>query len=166
MVNDYDLYIQRPPSYEISSQFPGNIVVGCFFDDGPHYTCLAPSSDVMMINANTEHLEGAYAFLSFVLSRDGQDFYGQPVQKELWNTSWEYSAKLSEVGAIDAPLNEETKQEILDAYEDARYLPRRTEAILDIVYEESVDYLEGDRSKEDVIEKIQNRVQLYLDEQG
>ncbi len=166
VVNDYFVHIQGPPSYQISSQFPGNVIVGYFFDDGPHYNASAAASDVMMINANTEHLEGAYAFLSFVLSRDGQDFYGESVQKELWNTSWEYSAKLSEVGAIDAPLNEETKQEMLDAYEDARFLPRRTEAILDIVYEEAEDYLEGDRSKEDVIEKIQNRVQLYLDEQG
>ena len=166
VVNDYYVHIQGPPSYQISSQFPGNVFVGCFFDDGPHYITSAAATDVMMINANTEHLEGAYAFLSFVLSRDGQNFYGDSVQKELWNTSWEYSAKLSEVGAIDAPLNEETKQEILEAYEDARYLPRRTEAILDIVYEEAADYLEGDRSKEDVIEKIQNRVQLYLDEQG
>ena len=166
VVNDYYVHIQGPPSYQISSQFPGNVFVGCFFDDGPHYITSAAATDVMMINANTEHLEGAYAFLSFVLSRDGQNFYGNSVQKELWNTSWEYSAKLSEVGAIDAPLNEETKQEILDAYEDARFLPRRTEAILDIVYEEAEGYLEGNQKLEDVVEKIQNRVQLYLDEQG
>lgn len=61
-------------------------------------------------------------------------------------------------------MNEETRQETLDAYTDARYVPRRAEAILDIVYEEAEGYIEGDRSKEDVINVIQNRVQLYLDE--
>ena len=121
-----------------------------------------------MVNANTEHLEGAYAFVSYVLSKGGQNRQAEPIQKELWDTAWQYYSQQSEYGDkhIPAPLNEETKQETLEAYEDARYAPRRAEAILAIVYEEAEGYIEGDRNKEDVINVIQNRVQLYLDEQG
>ena len=121
-----------------------------------------------MINGNTEHLEGAYAFVSYAMSKKGQDFSNEPVNKEMWNTQYEYlldTLKLIPDHPYIPPLNEETRQETLDAYEDARFAPRRADAILEIVYEEAVDYIEGDKRKEDVINVIQNRVQLYLDEQ-
>ena len=163
VVHSYDVAMQYPPSYSLSFFCPGSVPIGFLFDDGPHYK-YEVTGMTLMINANTEHLEGAYAFVSYVLSRGGQDLQAEPIQKELWNTAWQYYSKLSEYGTIPAPLNEETRQETLDAYEDARYVPRRAEAILAIVYEEADGYIEGDRRKEDVINVIQNRVQLYLDE--
>lgn len=100
------------------------------------------------------------------MSRGGQDVYGEPMQKELWDIAWQYYSQRSESGNVSTPLNEETRQETIEAYEDARYVPRRAEAILEIVCEEADGYLEGNRSKEEVIDLIQNRVQVYLDEQG
>lgn len=51
----------------------------------------------MMINANTEHLEGAYAFLSYTLSKNGQNFVdGEPVNKEMWEHAYQYQQELSE----------------------------------------------------------------------
>lgn len=164
VVHSYYVSMQNPPSYSVSTYYPGSVPVGFFFDDGSHYQYNV-SGSTLMINANTEHLEGAYAFVAYVLSKGGQDTQAEPIQKELWETAWQYYSQMSEYGVIPAPLNEETKQETLDAYEDARYVPRRAEAILAIVYEEADGYIEGDRSKEDVIDVIQNRVQLYLDEQ-
>lgn len=163
VVHSYYVAMQYPPSYSMSVFCPGSIPIGLFFDDGPHYQ-YEVTANMLMINANTEHLEGAYAFVSYVLSRGGQDSQAEPIQKELWNTAWQYYSQLSEYGVIPAPMNEETRQETLEAYEDARYVPRRAEAVLEIVYEEAEGYIEGDRSKEDVINVIQNRVQLYLDE--
>ncbi len=55
---------------------------------------------------------------------------------------------------------------MIEVYEDARFVPRRTEEILEIIYEAADGYIEGDQSKEEVIAQIQNRVQLYLSEQG
>ena len=162
VVHSYLLGIQRPPSYSMSLFCPGSVPIGFFFDDGPHYKY--NDGSMLMINANTKHLEGAYAFVSYVMSRGGQDVYGEPMQKELWDIAWQYYSQMSESGNVSAPLNEETRLETTEAYEDARYVPRRAEAILAIVYEEADGYLEGNRSKEDVIDLIQNRVQLYLDE--
>ena len=164
VVHRYLLGIQRPPSYSLSLFCPGSVPIGFFFDDGSHYQY--NEGKILMINANTEHLEGAYAFVSYVMSKGGQDFYAEPMQKELWNTTWQYLSEMSEYNPrISAPLNEETRQETMEAYEDARYVPRRAEAILKIVYEEADGYLEGNRSIEEVINLLQNRVQLYLDEQ-
>ena len=169
VVYSYPVQMQIPPSYSIPDFCPGSVPIGYFFDDGPHYEYSKNAAATVMINANTEHLEGAYAFVSYLLSRGGQDAQTEPVNKELWNAK--YQDLLDILKNIPdhpyiPPLNEETRQETLDAYEDARYASRRAEAILAIVYEEAVDYIEGDKSKEDVINVIQNRAQLYLDEQG
>ena len=169
VVYSYPVQMQIPPSYSIPDFCPGSVSIGYFFDDGPHYEYSKNAAATVMINANTEHLEGAYAFVSYLLSRGGQDAQTEPVNKELWNAK--YQDLLDILKNIPdhpyiPPLNEETRQETLDAYEDARYASRRAEAILAIVYEEAEDYIEGDKSKEDVINVIQNRAQLYLDEQG
>lgn len=82
VVYNYPVYMQGPPSYSASVYCPGSIPIGFFFDDGPHYRNNI-TSETLMINANTEHLEGAYAFVSYVLSRGGQDSQAEPIQKEL-----------------------------------------------------------------------------------
>ncbi len=105
--------------------------------------------------------------MSYVQSKEGQNYSMEPVNKEMWNSWYQYYLDLLEL-APNYPelpqLNEETRKETIEAYEDARFIPRRAEEILEIVYEEADGYIEGDRSKEEVIDMIQNRVQLYLDE--
>ena len=163
----YPVRMQIPPSYSIPDFCPGSVPIGYFFDDGPHYQYTYSDAATVAINANTEHLEGAYAFVSYLLSRGGQDAETEPVNKELWNAKYQDLLDLLEKipdHPYIPPLNEETRQETLEAIEDAQYAPRRAEAILEIVYEEAEGYIEGDRRKEDVINVIQNRVQLYLDE--
>ena len=48
--------------------------------------------------------------------------------------------------------------------EDARPLPIRTAPLLDIIVEEAEYYFDGTKSIEEVSAIIQNRVQLYMDE--
>ena len=48
--------------------------------------------------------------------------------------------------------------------EEARYLPLRSAPILDIICEEAEDYFNGDKSAEEVIKVIENRVKLYVNE--
>ena len=54
--------------------------------------------------------------------------------------------------------------EIKEALEDARYVPVRTQPILDIIYEEAAGFFAGAKSIDDTIKVINNRVQVYLDE--
>ncbi len=48
--------------------------------------------------------------------------------------------------------------------EEARPLPVRTKFILEVILIEAQDYFDGYKSTNEVINLINNRVQLYLDE--
>ena len=49
---------------------------------------------------------------------------------------------------------------------EAKYLPLRSAPILDIICEEAEDYFNGNKSAEEVINVIENRVRLYVNERG
>ena len=53
---------------------------------------------------------------------------------------------------------------MIDAMENARMLPVRTEPLLDIICEEAAYYFDGSKSVEETAKVTRNRVQLYLDE--
>ena len=61
-------------------------------------------------------------------------------------------------------LKQETVDEIKSTLEDVRFLPTETRPILEIVYEEAAAYFAGSKTMEEVIPIIENRVQLYLEE--
>lgn len=64
----------------------------------------------------------------------------------------------------DIEVSEEKKEEYKKAIEDARPLPIRTAPILTIIREDAADYFSGSKSADEVIEVINNRGQLYLNE--
>lgn len=140
----------------------GYVMLGYPFDDGyfPRFT----GNDIIMINANTSCLEGSYAFVSFLMSKTGQSFWTEPVNKEIWNEVYQENEKDMKKGLYLGILNEDVKSGLLSLYEKARYLPRNTKDILNIIYEETDAYFSGQKDKQDVIDIIQRRVQLYLAE--
>ena len=157
VVHNYAVMMTMTPADSIALFCPGSVPVGFYFDDGAHYQ-YSQGGSMLMINANTEHLEGAFAFISYALSKKGQNLAGgTPVNKEVWESEYQYYLDLREQDPDNPVLpsvTEEGRQETL------------AEAILNIIYEEADGYLEGegDVKLEDVIDKIQNRAQLYLDE--
>lgn len=56
------------------------------------------------------------------------------------------------------------REEYKRAIDEARPLPTRILPILTIIMEEAEDYLDGSKSAEQVSHVVNNRVQLYLDE--
>ena len=61
-------------------------------------------------------------------------------------------------------ISDERVAEFRAMLEDARPLPIRTAPLLDIIAEEAEYYFDGTKSIEEVTAVIQNRVQLYMDE--
>ena len=61
-------------------------------------------------------------------------------------------------------LNERRIQGIREILEDARFIPTRTQPILDIIQEEARTYFSGVKNMEEVCVLVGNRVQVYLDE--
>ena len=61
-------------------------------------------------------------------------------------------------------FTESVINEYIDAMENARMLPVRTEPLLDIICEEAAYYFDGSKSVEETAKVTRNRVQMYLDE--
>ncbi len=155
----------------------GRVLVNYYFDEGNFPTYY--DSAAFVVNANTEVMEGAWAFLSFVMSKQGQNlnFLLSPVHKELSYDLLKKEFDLIKAGKsyTDMGDGEQVKMELADdadvllgeitaLYDSGHRFPYRTEAILDIILEETGSYFSGDKTKEDVIRIIESRVNLYLSE--
>lgn len=149
---------------------------GTLFDDGSHPVPAIAQSRYksLMLNANAANRDGAWEFVKFILSDEAQEKLAEkaelPVKKSVFKAQMEREiedglSKDVSVKVFDGPLTKERADEIEEFLENARALPYKTEPILAIIREEAKEYFNGNKSKEQVAEIIENRVQLYLDEQ-
>lgn len=159
----YDPFYEQKPS-----ENEGKVLIDYLFDDGcyPYYR----RSYSLMVNANSQHKEGAWEFLKYLFGEEGQNYVanGAPsaANKEMFQSYAEWEMKMIEEGRMQAinPMTEKVVEDICDYAERARYTPTRTNPILSIIYEEAGSYFAGDKPIEEVIDLIQNRVQVYLNE--
>ena len=177
----------------------GMAEAGVPFDDGCH-AVIANSlpqyrNEMLAINANSAHIEGAWEFISFLLEEKAQMMFESnepnrisatiPVNRKAFEVCIEKriakwtEGKHENYAHVSFSDNGELIQKYLRSYkdlteekvadyiqflEDARPLPIRTVPLLDIIYEEAEYYFNGTKSIEEVSVVIQNRVQLYMDE--
>jgi len=157
----------------------GRSICGVLFDDGCH---AAFSSDhILAVNANSPNKEGAWEFISYLISEKCQSKDSDnlmvlpPVHRKAFDT-WQQKvienyALVHYVNGIErypayygTDLSEEKKAEYLRAIEEAKPLPIRTAPILKIILDEAEAYFDGYKSVDEISRVINNRVQLYLDE--
>ena len=135
----------------------------------------------LYVNANTEHLEGVYAFLDYLLSDEGQmncfttEYPNEvPIRKETYrwmlDTNGEGTARDNAtrtymgISFQQRKLSEEEKQQAIYLAEHLEPRPQEVYEVRTIISEEAAGYFEGKRSVEETMEILHNRVQLYLDE--
>lgn len=171
---------------DIYDNQPGNEVVsGVLFDDGLHGA--VSSYGIFSVNSNSANQEGAWEFLRFLLGEKMQSaarVFGSPVLKSAFREWIRKDLEMDGRGEWDGPYTiirdgeisfeirtfqerdfpESVLNEYIDAAENARMLPVRTEPLLDIICEEAASYFNGSKGVEETAEVIQNRVQLYLNE--
>lgn len=158
----------------------GKVILDYPFDDGWYPNCR--TSYALMVNANTKYPEGVYAFIEYLLGEEGQTYAaygcsssGRPVSRDMADSFKEWNMKMNKEGKshiyatkegtlVEVSLTEEMAEEVKDYVERARYLPLKTQEILSIIYEETELFFNGDKPLEAVCDLIQNRAQLYLDE--
>lgn len=164
----------------------GTALVGWMFDDGCHAVV---DGTPIVINANSGEKEGAWEFLCFLLGEEAQkDLMFFPVNRNTfadWWTDNEFeqikdyrhvyysginivSGEWEDISTYGAENREFLENEKLPNFiqllENARYLPVRTQPLLDIVCEEAEGYFSGAKSVEEVVSIIENRVKLYMSE--
>lgn len=162
--------------YQEEQEEGNSVVSGTLFDEG----CYAAitSSDTLAINANSPNKEGAWDFIRFLISEENQEtdiWYHIPVNRnafEEW-VQWDIETlgKVRYENGVrirgiynDTDTSEERQAEFRQLIEEAKPLPMRTEAIIKIILEEAEDYFNGYKNPEEVSGVVNNRVQLYLDE--
>lgn len=147
----------------------GKVIINCLFDDG-NYPAYERIGEVLMLNANSKHQEGAWAFLEYLLDEEGQCYAAGisslAVNREMSESCFEYHLKLLEEGRMQttADFTPEAIEELYVFTEQARDMPLRTKEILDIIYKEASTFCDGDKPLEEVCSVIQKRVQIYISE--
>lgn len=147
----------------------GKVIINYSFDNG-YYPAYESISEVLMMNANSEHQEGVWAFFEYVLGEEGQCYAAGnsylAVNREMSKSCMEYYLRGLEEGwfKTTAEFTPETIEELYAFTEQARPLPLRTKEVLDIIYEESETFWAGDKPLEEVCDVIQKRVQIYISE--
>lgn len=157
--------------------------MGFLFDDGAHP--LANEYGTMAINNKSKNKDGAWAFISYLLDEEVQkavcgvagmvDGYYFPANKAAFNATRTYME--SEIARrhisftrygvptkTEDILEPERQEEIRAILEDARFAPINNEDIINIILEEADAYFSDVKSIEEVCKAIQNRVNLYLEE--
>lgn len=103
--------------------------------------------------------EGARTVLEFMLSSEGQetmDPYSIGVTETVFANQLQKSA--------DAGMSQEAGEQVAQMVNSAEILIREDKTILGIVEEEAQPYLTGDKTAEECVEIIINRVNTYLEE--
>ena len=160
----------------------GYVPVGKLFDDGAH-PVRVPAADSFAVNVNAANKEGAWEFLRYLLGDEAQEnlmeresFPELPVKKSVFWTIVEEEiesgptekrfGKGSSLWRSEESLPREKAEEVAELLENVRALPYKTEAILEIVLEEAQDYFDGVKEIPQVVDAVENRVGLYLNELG
>lgn len=129
---------------------------------------MAPSMQ-LAIYSNSTNKEGAWAFLEFVLSEEEQSWYGTeyggfPVRQNAFEVylTKSYHPFYHMEGEV---ISEETSERI--RYMMEHIYPEQSMAggeLSKIINEEIQAFFAGDKTVEECVEIIQNRAQLFLDE--
>ncbi len=144
------------------SMYAGKTVTGELFDDGCHGW--AKSHLSLKINAGSSNKEGAWEFLSYLLSREIQetkDLSEIPVHRGAFAT------RAEEEISNEFRYKELTGEDVawVEAwYEDTRFMSARVQPLIDIIKNEAGGYFDGSKDIEQVRHAIENQIQLYLDE--
>lgn len=167
-----DIVWQEPSAQSEYYQYTGanylDTLVGYPGWEGGEYRLYA--LEMFAINSASENKEGAWDFLEYLLSDKVQAMMAQishtlPVRKDF------FEAHLRD-GYADPRFSEHiqpTEADIARVREMAEAAVRndrgsRSNPVWAIVTEESGMYFAGDATLDDTVQKIQTRVQLYLDE--
>ena len=101
------------------------------------------------------------------MSKKGQSLCTNPVNIEVFDAMGEEALEQIKNGTAYMSINltEQSLQDMKRIFASGKYSPIKTQVILNIIEEEADDYFHSTKTKEEVIDIIQKRVQLYLDEE-
>lgn len=182
IVNRVDIYNYRfYAGYDDSIKNSGRVLTGVSGEEKGVHTL---GVRTLAINAASENKESAWQFLSYLLQEEVQEelgtkdmFFCFPVNRQAFDNAGNYwceqyiglCSKPAEDPEWDIETDWFTEDQLKDLnalFAKAVFLSWRTQEIRSIIEEETALYFDGSKGMEETIAVIQNRVQLYLDEQA
>lgn len=168
------LYLTTPDTIRYLSQYMQGreVYIGFPTADGTGGSQL--SGNVLAVNATTPYREGAEEFIRFLLSEEQQNAIagtvsgGYPVREHSLEDFFTEGREQSQNAATekgDTPeLTPQQWDDLWNLLENARVYSEPTETVWNILLEECGAFQSGNRSAQEVMDVVNNRVQLYLDE--
>lgn len=160
---------------EAELQARGKTDFGYLFDDG----IFSPLSwhQVLSINANSPAKDACWEFITLLLQEENQRrLIGMnarlPMNRKVFTELQSYYFELCNRNPEEHYqlwndiCTEQDMAEQLELMENLHFYPLGTESVLEIIWDEAKDYFDDLKPADAIIENINNRVQLYLDENG
>lgn len=171
----YNVYLYKD---ETVREKEGLAAVGILFDDGCYPQIDPYHAYTLSVNINSAHKDGAWEFIRFLLGPEAQtaasSWVTYPSNKKIFDAVIAKEQAEGYGATTERPeyfeqrgnhyLTDERVEYLKETLENARFLPTKTEPILNIIYEESQSYFAGQKDISEITVLIENRVQLYLDE--
>lgn len=126
--------------------------------------------DYVGIHSTSQHQEGAWLYLeqylsgAFTVSSSGFTTGAEAFEEKLAEDMGEDYVEFILEGIPYPAITQEQSDKVRMAFETAFYYTEEQQAIVSLILEEADSYFCGDKSLEDTVQIIDNRVQLYLDE--
>lgn len=141
--------------------------VGFPTQDGTPYYYVYPRLQ-LAVYSGSENKDGAWAFIEYLLSKESQTWYGSDINAFPVRAA-EFDAFLTKpespvVTYADDDLSVDTYTVFTRMIENSHLAARNMGEISSIINEELQAYYENAKTAEETSKIIQNRVQLYLDE--
>lgn len=177
------LYLMSPDDMQLAAAvFQGEeAYIGYPAEDGKSGHLLYGST--LSVNQASPNTEGAMEFIEYLLSEEAQGWMaeqavtarcsGFPVRKDAMEQIYRYLQENDEEEELNycgdfvyqpMPLSEEDISKLREIFETARPMGENAQEIYGIVAEELEEDNRGGRSAQQVLDIVQNRAQLYLDE--
>lgn len=168
------LYLTTPDTIRYLSQYMQGreTYIGFPTADGKGGSQL--SGNILAVNATTPYREGAEELIRFLLSEEQQNAIpgavsgGYPVREQSLEDFFAEGREQSQKAATekgDTPeLTQQQWDDLWNLLGNARVYNEPTEMVWNILLEESGAFQSGSRSAQEVMDVVNNRVQLYLDE--
>ena len=139
--------------------------------------------DSFAVNQACSDVDGAVEFLKYLLSEEVQkemaeeaskDHSGFPVQREALEQFFDYLREedekpegLSYIGEFayqQVALTDKDIDRLREMFLTARPMGTKSQKLMSVIEEELDGYSSGSRTAKEVLDVVQNRAQLYLDE--
>ncbi|MDE6675778.1 MAG: hypothetical protein K2K19_13390, partial [Acetatifactor sp.] len=175
---NYAAVILTPWNFPDFNQIMSMVTADCYqvgFPTDEGTGCYWQTDYYLVVNRNAANKDLVYAYLAYLLEEKSQNSTLLPVRRDLLeqhivideNNPAQYSDNKGGYYMLETGPDGGVWQEEYERMQSRSVLvTKNTESIQQIIIEEVENYFSGIRDAEAVAGLIQNRVQLYLNEQG